>query len=53
MKATALLKKQHRKVERILKRLENDESDASTLLTELANDLRLTWPSSRPSSIPR
>ena len=39
MKATALLKKQHRRVERILERLEHDESDASTLLTELANDL--------------
>jgi len=39
MKATALLKKQHRRVQRIFERLENNESDASTLLTELANDL--------------
>jgi len=39
MKATALLKKQHRKVEGIFERLENGAMDPSAELVELANDL--------------
>lgn len=39
MKATALLKKQHRKVEGIFEKLEDGKGDAPSLLTELANDL--------------
>jgi hemerythrin superfamily protein len=39
MKATTLLERQHRKVEAIFKKLESGKSDASPLLTELANDL--------------
>lgn len=39
MKATALLEKQHRKVEAIFKKLEGGRSDPAVLLTELANDL--------------
>lgn len=39
MKATALLEKQHRKVEGIFKKLGSGKGDARALLTELANDL--------------
>jgi hemerythrin-like domain-containing protein len=39
MKATALLKKQHRKVEGIFEKLENGGADSVSELTELANDL--------------
>ena len=39
MKATLLLKKQHRKVERILERLEHNDNEDIDALTELANDL--------------
>jgi hypothetical protein len=39
MKATTLLRKQHRKVEGIFDKLENGGNDRSSLLTELANDL--------------
>ena len=39
MKATALLEKQHRKVEAIFKKLEAGKTAAAPLLEELANDL--------------
>jgi iron-sulfur cluster repair protein YtfE (RIC family) len=39
MKATALLEKQHRKVESIFKKLGGGRSEAAPLLVELANDL--------------
>jgi hemerythrin superfamily protein len=39
MKATDLLKKQHRKVEAIFKKLESGRSEAAPLVTELSNDL--------------
>jgi iron-sulfur cluster repair protein YtfE (RIC family) len=39
MKATALLEKQHRKVETIFKKLEAGKSAPAPLLEELANDL--------------
>jgi hemerythrin-like domain-containing protein len=39
MKATALLKKQHRKVEGIFEKLEKGGADSASELTELANDL--------------
>jgi iron-sulfur cluster repair protein YtfE (RIC family) len=39
MKATALLKKQHRKVEGIFEQLAKGPNDAAALVSELANDL--------------
>jgi hemerythrin superfamily protein len=39
MKATALLKKQHRKVEGMFAALEKEKGDASAVLAQLANDL--------------
>lgn len=39
MKATALLEKQHRKVQSILRKLESGRSEPQELLTELSNDL--------------
>ena len=39
MQATALLEKQHRKVESIFKKLESAKSSPTPLLEELANDL--------------
>lgn len=39
MKATALLQSQHRKVEALLKKLENGRSDAGPVLEELADNL--------------
>jgi iron-sulfur cluster repair protein YtfE (RIC family) len=39
MNPITLLEKQHRKVERLLKQLENKPDNASELLSELANDL--------------
>lgn len=39
MKATSLLKKQHRQVEAIFKKLESGKADASALLCELADAL--------------
>jgi iron-sulfur cluster repair protein YtfE (RIC family) len=39
MKATQLLKKQHRKVEGIFAKLEKGKGDAAALLSDLANDL--------------
>ena len=39
MNATALLKKQHRKVEGIFEKLEKSRSDAQALIASLANDL--------------
>ena len=39
MKATTLLRKQHRKVEGIFEKLETSGTDQSSLLTELANAL--------------
>jgi hemerythrin-like domain-containing protein len=39
MQATKLLEKQHRKVEGIFKKLEDEKGDAQALVIELANDL--------------
>jgi hypothetical protein len=39
MKPTALLKKQHRKVEGMFAALEKEKGDASAVLAQLANDL--------------
>jgi hemerythrin-like domain-containing protein len=39
MKATSLLEKQHRQIESLFKKLERGKADASSLVTELANDL--------------
>ena len=39
MKATALLKKQHRKVEGLFEKLERGKGDRAPVLVELANDL--------------
>lgn len=39
MKATSLLKRQHRKVEKLFAQLESSKGNPATLLIELANDL--------------